>query len=74
MSTHQLGNLSRDDLKSIMRELLEELLWELEQELPDPDAGLELRPEIAERLRKSMQEKKQGKSLAEVKRELGLDE
>ena len=63
MSTHQLGNVSRDDLKSLLRELLEELLWELEQELPDPDAGLELHPEIAERLRKSMQEKCEGSSI-----------
>ena len=40
--------VSRDELKIIMREILEELLWEMEQARPDPHEGLELRPEIVQ--------------------------
>ncbi len=49
MSTTKLGELTRDDLKALVWELMEEWLWELEQQMPDPDVGLTLRPEIAER-------------------------
>lgn len=70
----QLGTMTREDLKTLVRELMQEVLWELEQQLPDPDAGLELRPEIAEYLRKPLEEKGPLKSLSEIRRELGLDE
>lgn len=53
---------------------MQEVLWEMEQQLPDPDRGLAARPEIAEYLRQSAGEKGPLKSLDEIKRELGLDE
>ncbi len=67
---------TRDELKGIMRELVQEVLWEIEQEVPDPDEGLDLSPEFAARLRKAMQEKDKRPlhSPAEVRRRLGLDE
>ena len=64
--------ITRDTLKVMMREILEELIWEMEQELPDPDSGLELRPEIIQRLRESINEPTF--SLDEIRQELGFDE
>lgn len=66
--------LTREDLKAMIREVVQEVLWEIEQQLPDPDAGLDLHPEIAAYLRQSLAEKGPLKSLEQVKRELGLDE
>ena len=66
------GALTREALKTLVRELMIEVLWELEQEMPDPDIGLTLRPEIAARLRRARQERPPLKSLATVKKELGL--
>ena len=65
--------VDRNDLKTLVRELMQEVLWEIEQQMPDPDAELELRPEFAAYLLKSAEEKGPLKSLDEVKRELGLD-
>jgi hypothetical protein len=67
-------SLTRDDLKALVRELMQEVLWEMEQQLPDPDIGLELRPEVAEYLRQPLEEKGPLKLLDEVRKELGLDE
>jgi len=66
--------IKRDDLKQLVRNLMQEVLWEMEQQLPDPDRGLDVRPEIAKYLRQSADEKGPLKSLDEIKRELGLDE
>ncbi len=65
-----LRDLTRAELKDIMRDILQELLWELEQELPDPDAGLNLRPEIVEQLSQYQHNKSATKSLDEVASEL----
>lgn len=66
--------INRDDLKTLVRELMQEILWEIEQQLPDPDIGLELRPDVAEYLRIPPEEKGPLRSADELKRELGLDE
>jgi hypothetical protein len=52
---------------------MQEILWELEQQMPDPDTGETLRPEIADVLRQSADQQGQYHSLDDVKRELGLD-
>ena len=44
-----IGEMTRDELKELMREVVQEFVWELEQYLPDSDQGLALKPEIAER-------------------------
>jgi hypothetical protein len=66
--------INRSDLKAVVRELMQEVLWELEQQMPDPDTGETLRPEIADYLRQSPEQKGPYYSLDDVKRELGLDE
>jgi 50S ribosomal subunit-associated GTPase HflX len=63
---------NRDELKNLIREVLLEVLWEVEQRLPDPDEELTLRPEAVERLQTAHEE--QTVSLEEVRKELGLDE
>jgi hypothetical protein len=68
----QVEATNRDELKNLIREVLLETLWEVEQRLPDPDEELTLRPEAAERLRTAHEERTV--SLEEVRKELGLDE
>lgn len=53
---------------------LQELIRRTVHEAMDPDYGFELRPEIEEELRESMQQKKRGEGipLKEVKKQLGL--
>lgn len=74
----RLAELTVGELKAIIREVVEDIVqqavFELEQQLPDPDTGKELKPEFAERLRQAVQEHGEIKSLDEVKRELGFDE
>lgn len=65
--------INRSDLKAVVRELMQEILWELEQQMPDPDTGETLRPEVAETLRQSVDQPGPYHSLDDVKRELGLD-
>lgn len=78
MAAERLGEMTREDFKLLVREAVQEafqeLLWEWEQTLPDPDEGLEFRPEVAAYLRQAMREKQRGTPLEDVVRELGLDE
>ena len=73
-----VGKINRDDLKALVREVveevIEEMLWKIEQQLPDPDQGLEFRPEVAEHLRRAIQEKHRGTPIDEIMKEMGLDE
>jgi hypothetical protein len=75
----KLSELTVGDLKTILREVVEDIVefavLELQQQLPDPDAGKKLKPEIARRLWQSMNEGHDNLlTMEEVKRELGLDE
>jgi hypothetical protein len=74
----KLADLTVGEFKTMIRVIVEDIVqqavFELEQELPDPDAGLKLRPEIVRRLWKSTHEKPEGKPIEDVVRELGLDE
>jgi hypothetical protein len=36
----------RDELKALIRQFLDELRWEMEQQLDDPDAGTRWRPRM----------------------------
>lgn len=65
--------LSIEELKALIGEVVEEKLREM---LGDPDEGLALRPDIQERLVKSLNQPKESRqtvSAAEVARRLGLD-
>ena len=66
-----IKDLSVEQLKAVIGEVVEEKLREL---LVDPDAGLVLRPEVEERLRKDLREN-QGDNIsaAEVARRRGLE-
>jgi len=70
MST--VSELSIDELKALIEEVVEEKLREM---LEDPDEGLMLRPEIEKRLIDSLNEPKESRrtvSAQEVARQLGL--
>ncbi len=58
------GDLSVEELKALIREVLLEIM--------DPDYGLEVKPEVEEKLRESMKARERY-SVEEVTRELGLD-
>lgn len=74
----KLNDLNVGELKTLIREIVEDVVqdavFRLEQQLPDPDEGLEFKPEIAERMQKYIQEKTRGIPAEQVMKELGLDE
>jgi len=61
----KLGSLSREELKALIKEAVEEALVEL---LGDPDEGFELRPEVRERLQRSLERVRQGRAAYRPKR------
>lgn len=63
----------RQAAQTLIVEAVQGLFWQLEQQLPDPDEGLPLRPEIVERLHKFKHERPEGRPADEIARELGLD-
>ncbi len=66
-------DLSIEELKTIIGQVVEEKLREL---LIDPDAGLALRPEVQDRLKKDLQEPQaDGENIpaAELARRRGLE-
>lgn len=71
MTTNQV-TLNMDDLRTLVREMVLEVLAELAADT-DPDAGLEFRSEVAEHLRSYMKERPEGIPVEDVIRELGLD-
>ncbi len=78
MSTSRVTDLTVDQLRALireeMRDLVREVLTELTEGDDDPDAGLSLKPEIAERLDSYLKERPQGRPLDDIARELGLDD
>ena len=71
MST--VKELSIEELKTLIGEVVEEKLRDM---LGDPDEGLSLRPEVRERLVKTLNQPKETRqtvSAPEVARRLGLD-
>jgi len=69
----RIGELSKEELKELFREAIEGALVDL---FGDPDEGLELRPEIRERLKRSLEHIQQGEtgiSAEEVAKQRGLN-
>jgi hypothetical protein len=60
-------------LKTIMRELVEEIVDEKLGELIDPDEGLELRPEVQQSLHAYLASDQDGDDADEVFASLGLE-
>ena len=75
--TTKLSDLTVGEFKSLLQEvvsdIVEQAVFQLEQQLPDPDAGKELRPEVAEALRQSLRDEGELLSLESVIKDLGLD-
>ena len=66
-------DLSTEDLKALIGDVVEEKLREL---LADPDAGLAIRPEVRDRLLKDLQEpRRDGENIpaAELARRRGME-
>jgi len=74
----KLGDLTVSDLKTIVREVVEQIVQRenfiLEQSLPDRDEGLEFKPELAERLKRFKEQQPDGEPIDDIMRELGLGE
>lgn len=69
----KVKDLSTDGLKALIKEAVEEKLEEI---LGDQDEGLELRDEVAERLKRSLAATKRGERgipAKDVAKELGLE-
>lgn len=58
-----------EKIKPLIEEVVERKLYEI---LGDPDEGLELRPEVQKRLRKSLRKTPKGIPAKKVAEELGL--
>jgi hypothetical protein len=73
----RLSEITVGELKGLLREIVEDVVqvafFELEQQLPDPDVGLELKSEIHERLKQSLQQNGELRTIEDVQRELDLD-
>ncbi len=69
-----VADLTIDELKQLVRSAVREALDEL---LPDPDSGLDLRDDVADQLRESLAQEKQGSlkvvAAEQVAKELGLN-
>mgnify|MGYP000988846389 CR=1 FL=1 len=65
----RVSDLSVDDLRALLREVVEEKLGML----VDPDEGMELRPELEESLRAYLESDRTGDDADEVFRSLGLE-
>lgn len=74
LTVDELRTLIREEMRVLVREAVREALSEFAEGDDDPDAGLEVKPEIAERLRAFLRERPQGQPLDDVVRELGLDD
>jgi len=65
----RVSELTLKELKAIIGETVEEKLKEL---LGDPDAGLELKEEVIERLKTSLVSREKGIPFEEAKKRVGL--
>lgn len=72
----KLAELTVGEFKTIVREIVQDIvkqaMFELEQYLPNPDEGKPLKPEVAEELRRYLQERPDGRPVEDVMKELGL--
>ena len=74
----KLADLTLGEFKAVIRGIVEDVVqqavFELEQELPDPDIGKDLRPEFAEKLRQAVHDEEPLITLDEIEKDLGLNE
>lgn len=70
----RVSDLTVDDLRALLHEVVEEVIEEKLGMLKDPDEGLELRPEVVESLQNYLGSDRRGDDADEVFRSLGLDD
>ena len=73
----RLADLTVGEFKTLIRTMLEDVvqqaIFQLEQQLPDPDEGMEIQPELAARLQESLALNGDLLSVEDVKRGLKLN-
>jgi hypothetical protein len=74
LSVEELRALIREEMRELMRETVREVLAEVAEGEGDPDAGLEFKAGIAERLQRFLKERPAGRPLDDIAGELGLDD
>lgn len=70
----RVADLTVDELRDLLYDVVEEILEEKLGLLTDPDADLELRPEVVESLRDYLASDRRGDDADDVFLALGLDE
>jgi hypothetical protein len=68
-----VNDLTVDELRNLLREVVEEVVEEKLGLLNDPDEGLELRQEVVESLKGYLNSDRRGDDADDVFRALGLD-
>ncbi len=71
--TLHVNDLTVDELRALMREVVEEVVEEKIGLLTDPDEGLELHEDVAESLKAFLASNQRGDDADEVFRALGLE-
>ena len=71
--TLHVNDLTVDELRALMREVVEEVVEEQLGLLKDPDEGLELRDDVAESLSSYLASERRGDDADSVFRSLGLE-
>ena len=69
----RVSDLSVDELRALLREVVEEVVEEKLGLLLDPDEGLKLRSEVADSLQEYLASDRQGEDADDVFRALGLE-
>ena len=70
MSYPNISDLTVDEFRNLIREVVTETLLDL---FDDPDEGLELREEIADRLRQSITATQKRRPVQDIAAKLGLE-
>lgn len=71
--TPRVADLTVDELRALLYQVVEEALEEKLGMTEDPDEGLELRPEVEESLHDYLASERRGDDADDVFRSLGLD-
>ena len=72
-----VADLTIPEFEQIVRKIVQEVIWDLEANLPDPDEGLEFKPEFEADLLEALKipaEELRGKPLQDIMKEMGIDE
>lgn len=73
MAAERVADLTIDEFKALIRQTIYEVLEEFYEDDDDPNAGLELKPEVAAYLREAMIADRPGIPAEEVARRLGIE-